>query len=98
MEKGCQPVHILYKCRIITVSGHNGLLDSHPDTACHTARPETGGYRKSHSQPGYTTLVLYPYLVCLNLSRVSGLVNQMFFMLLLTLNMVYDVSKFKKMF
>jgi hypothetical protein len=64
-----------------------------PALAYHATQPKTGGYCKSHSQPGYTTLMLYPCdaiakaqnLICLNLPQVSGLLNQMLMNLLTVL-------------
>jgi hypothetical protein len=54
--------------------------------AYHTTQPKTSGYRKSHSHPDNAALKLYPYLICLNLSQVSGLLNQMLMNLLTVLS------------
>jgi hypothetical protein len=47
-----------------------------------TTKPEASGNPKGHSHPDYAALALYPYLICLNLTQVTGLLHQVFMNLL----------------
>jgi hypothetical protein len=53
-----------------------------PMSAYFAAQPETSGHLKRHCQPGYTPLMLHPYLISLNLTQITGLLHKVFMNLL----------------